>query len=700
MQDPEKKVFIKFLPDSFVWEIWILVSTFLVFAFFFAVSSVSAEQQLTRLRQGRVHIQTDGVADNLTIHYSPIYGWNEPLMLLGPDGRLLRKEFLGHEDSGKLTIKLDQGPGNYELILKPSYMWRLSLSGGKMVYEPPKETTGLRMIFKGGALYFLVPDNTVSFKLFWTNRRGYKGPDARIQVFNPNNELISDDEMSKIDPQIACRMLGLERSECSGGAFSPRFDPAPPHEISIHDPLSGIWKIYIGPINAPFPREVGVWLSGIPSLFAQNPESLYVPQDETLPVSSNITVLDDKLSKPLLGVVGPFGPAGGAREKMMTDYGVQAEKVFLNHDNQEPENDNIDPYDADIRAFNFSRHKNRLWPRPGRFSTVVFNHWAGWMKSMTFSDRVPEWSEWAHVAAVYAMQERQMKSDAMTVQFFNEPNFVMKMDQYIALLKAAGSRIKNDPQSTGCPIAAPAISTALSKYNPDTRNFLNKNWIQQTLKEADEFVDIVMFNVYGARDLEDTFLYTTIVDQVDQIIRETNPDGIIEPIIIGATNREGGLAPTHLFNDWEGGLWWASVLSQVMNTGRVKVINYFSIIDAGIRQKGLFTENRKPKYQALIQQLFANAMLTGDLYQTLSDHQGLEAVTLKNESTLTMILINKSRFALSSTIHCPFGDIDNVEKINIYQGFKSIPHRLSANQATIEVPAQSVTWLELNLKEE
>lgn len=672
----------------------------LVFILLLTISPAHAGQQLIDLRQGRVHIQAQGRADKVTIRYSPVYGWNEPMLLIGPTGRLLRNQALGHDAAGCLTVSLDQGPGHYELILKPSYLWQISSSTGKMVYEPPLETTGLRMSFGEHELYFHVPEKTKSFKLFWINHRGYLGSAARIQLFDPKNQLVAEDKMAKVDRKTACRLLGSEKSRCFHGGFNPKIDPVPPQEILINNPISGIWKIDIGTTNLFYADDVGVWLAGIPSFFSQSPEHLYVPSYVRKNIFAEIRIHDKKLTPPILGAVGRFGPKGGERQTLMAGYGVCAEKVFFNHKKQEIKNDNDDPEHLRIKGFDFFHHKSKLWPQPDIFSTLVFFDFADWMQALSKDRKIREWGEWAHIAAVYAVKQRQMQANNMVLQFFNEPNLFMPMDEYILFLINAGTRIKNDPVTKKCPIAAPAISTALSKYDPDTSNFLNRKWIREVLRKADDIVDVVLFNVYGAQELEDTFLYTQLINQVDRIIRDINPDDVIEPIIIGATNRKGGLGQTSLFNDWEGALWWASVLSQVVNTGRVKVINFFGIKDTGIRQKGLFTETWKPKHQAVIQQLFTGVLQGGDLYLTVSDHFGLEAVSVKTGHVISMIIVNKSRFTLETSIRFPFGEIDQVKKMIIYQNGNANTQQVLPEKDTIELPPKTVTLIEFNLKKE
>ena len=129
-------------------------------------------------------------------------------------------------------------------------------------------------------------------------------------------------------------------------------------------------------------------------------------------------------------------------------------------------------------------------------------------------------------------------------------NLRLGLSQYLKLLEVTGTRLKNNYQTKSYPIAAPAVVTGLSKGDTNGLEFLDSRWIEETLRNCDSLVDAVVFNVYGASEVEDTLLYPMLLDKVSGIIKAENSDGKIEPIIIGATNREGGLVSPRLFNDW------------------------------------------------------------------------------------------------------------------------------------------------------
>ena len=137
-----------------------------------------------------------------------------------------------------------------------------------------------------------------------------------------------------------------------------------------------------------------------------------------------------------------------------------------------------------------------------------------------------EWGEWAQVAAGNMVTQRNMNPDSFVIQFLNEPNKILKLEQYLSLLKTAGSRIKNDPKTRTCRIGVPAVATGVSLDKQENQEFLDTRWIEQSLKQADPIVDDIVFNVYGASELEDTFLYTTLIEKVDALVKKYDTDRV------------------------------------------------------------------------------------------------------------------------------------------------------------------------------
>ncbi|NDY73892.1 hypothetical protein DO021_19340 [Desulfobacter hydrogenophilus] len=667
--------------------------------------SWSASQEMSELRQGRLHIFAEGRNETLTVRYQPEYGLDEPLLFLGPDGRLIKKVFLGHKASGAITLNVDKGPGHYVLILKSSYLWHVSLSEGKMVFEPPVEITGVKRQFSDMPFFFQVPAKTSGFDFYVINHRSYKGKSARVKLSDPHGRIVSDKELPKVDTQSLLKKLksrGVDLSEikssAGSGNFNPPFNPIFPERIHVNIPEPGTWKVEIGTKGTLVTDNVGFWIEGIPSYFSNTAEGvqntsgrLWLSGQEADFVPVSIKVSNHTLNAPTLGVVGFFGPKNGWQETKMAEYGIQAEKVFVSHTSEERVNDNADPNVPNLSLFRFNDQKH-LFSRPGKFSLVVLDRFAGWLKTLSPTNQALEWGEWAQVAACNMMTEREMNPDSFVIQFLNEANKILKLEQYLGLLKTAGSRIKKDPKTRTCRIGAPAIATGLSLHKQPNQDFLDTRWIEQTLKQADPIVDDIVFNVYGASELEDTFLYTTLIEKIDALVKKYDSDNVIEPIIIGATNRQGGLVTSRLFCEWEGAVWWASVLTQVINTGKIKAINYFKIIDKGIRKKGLFTADRKPKAQAVIQQLFSQALSKGQIFKTETDHSGVEAVSVKTEKGMIMILVNKSSKDINASISAPYGSI---KKMIRFKGQKPSKQDTPTEGIAVKLPPASVTWVEL-----
>nr|WP_321403133.1 hypothetical protein [uncultured Desulfobacter sp.] len=685
----------------------------LVVLFFIVIlpqTSWPAPQEMSELRQGRLHIYAQGKNETLTVSYQPEYGWDEPLLFLGPDGRLIKKVFLGHNASGTVNLPVSEGPGHYVLILKPSYLWHVSLSDGYLLFEPPVEMASVKRDFSDKPFFFRVPAHTAGFDFFAINHKSYKGQAARVTLFDPKGQMVADKKLPEVSPKTLLQKLksqGVDiseiRSSAGSGNFNPPSDLIPTEHIHVSSPQSGIWTVGIGTTGNFMADNVGFWVEGIPSYFTMTangfeneprPSWASLPESDFIPVT--VTVSDQQLTPPILGVVGPFGPDNGPREAKMAEYGIQAEKVFLSHGAEEPSNDNADPNTANLSSFRFNDQKD-LYDRPGKFSLVVMDRFAGWLAKLPPRPQALEWAEWAAVSADSLITERKLNPDNFVIQFLNEPNKILKMEQYLGLLKAAGSGIKKNPNTRHCRIGAPAIAAGLSLDKQKDHEFLDTRWIEETLKQSDSLVDAIVFNVYGASDLEDTFLYDALIETVDTLIKKYDSDGVLEPIIIGATNREGGLVSNRLFCDWQGAVWWASVLTRVINTGKIEAINYFNIIDKGIRKKGLFTADRKPKGQAVVQKMFSRALLSGNVVKTWTDHTGLEAVSVRKDQGVVMILVNKSSKNMNASIVTPHGSQKQiaVNKVMVFKGQNPSVQEPPGKGQPLKLSPLSVNWIEL-----
>lgn len=672
--------------------------------------SWAVPQEISELRQGRLHIYAQGNNETLTVSYQPEYGWNEPLLFLGPDGRLIKKMFLGHNAAGTVKLPVSEGPGHYVLILKSSYLWHVFLSDGNMAFEPPVEMSCVKRHFSDKPFFFRVPAHTPGFDFFAINHRSYKGRPARIRLFDSEGQIVADKKLPEVSPKILLKKLkarGVDiseiRSSAGSGNFNPPSDLIPTEQIHVSSPQSGLWKVEIGTEGAFMADNVGFWVEGIPSYFTMTAKGLgnethplyaSFPESDFIPVT--VTVSDQQLTAPILGVVGPFGPNNGPRQAKMTEYGIQAEKVFLSHGAEESVNDNADPDTANLSSFRFNDQKD-LYDRPGKFSLVIMDRFAGWLATLPVRTRVLEWAEWAAVSADNLITERKLNPENFVIQFLNEPNKILKLEQYLGLLKAAGAKIKKNPNTRNCRIGAPAVAAGLSLDKQKDHEFLDTRWIEESLKQSDSIVDTIVFNVYGASDLEDTFLYDALIETVDTLIKKYDSDGVLEPIIIGATNREGGLVSNRLFCDWQGAVWWASVLTRVINTGKIKAINYFNIIDKGIRKKGLFTADRKPKGQAVVQKMFSKALLSGRLVKTRTDHTGVEAVSVRTGQGLVMILVNKSSKNINASIDTPHESLKKfaVNKVMVFKGQNPSIQPPPGNGQALKLSPLSVNWIEL-----
>ena len=229
------------------------------------------------------------------------------------------------------------------LILKPSYLYQVSVTGGRMVYQPPVEQTGLKLSYNQQALYFLVPEGTGEFTLYWMNHRSYKGSPARLSLYDPQGRHVNDQDAPKVDPKELLAKLAAQGVDVSdletpsgSGDFNPPFNPVPPLEMHVSSPVPGVWKVVVGSAGGLPADDVGLWLEGTPSFFTSQPDQYWQPKIGADTAWAKVEVTKEILPKPIVGTVGSFGPAGGQQAQRMIEYGVRAEKCFLMHPRVNP----------------------------------------------------------------------------------------------------------------------------------------------------------------------------------------------------------------------------------------------------------------------------------------------------------------------------------------------------------------------------
>ncbi|SDE31877.1 hypothetical protein [Rhodospira trueperi] len=590
--------------------------------------SAGAETTLAGLRGGKVLILVEpGTVADLTVTLAPVYGWAEAVTLFGPDARVLQRLDTSRTLSTTETIRLSS-PGLHVLHLKRSYMAEVNVSGAKTAFQPLLYQTSLRLPHTTRT-YFTVPSGTDAFTAAFNNRVGLRASDGVAEIQGPDGfrarmarDGWSHSDLTNgvtVDPEIATY-------------FTPDEEPDEfvPSTQRVSDPAPGVWSVDL------LGNDVAFWLEGVPNRLAIRPTDLFTLEDPA-PVAVRATIGMTALRPPILGSVGHLGPPGNARERQILDHGVSADKIFL-HQRGDPETDRFS-------------HPERLAPRADVFSLVVMRSVSDTLMGWPLAAAFEAAGKWAgtELAAVHRETGRPM--DTLALQVLNEPNLgwngarYRDLDDYLVALDAFIDGLEATDIGESVPLAAPALGSVSSE------TLIDWPWIEAVLDHQDAAIDVIVWNMYEIFELEDTNLYAEGLHRTRELIRTHDTDGQEEEIIIGATNRVGGLSDAGLFDGRIAGVWWSSVIANVANTGLAKALYYFQTLDTGpLRDKGLFRSDWSAKPQAMVMQAMGTAMRGATLRAVHTDHPMVEGVFAVNGAQRTLFLINKGWLPVSVSL--------------------------------------------------
>jgi hypothetical protein len=584
---------------------------------------------LSGLGEGKVFFNVTQPPATAELSYRPQYGWDEPIALFGPDGRLVSRYRLGHTSAGSKSFQLDSGPGIYVLLLKPSYTYDITTSSAGMVFAPNGQGPALFKSHGQQRVSFRVPDGTAQFSLTFSNVFNFKGRSARLTLFDPSGKQVAERNRPRVHRNTLIEEVTgnsyqtLKKGQKGSNmtlSVKPKALQAARNRIDTPQP--GFWSLDVGGLNRSGAR-IGIALEGIPNYLAGSAQHWFEPNFKTaaVRVCAELVPLDSK-QRPVLGMVGHMGRPYGPEDKLLKAYGQQADKLFV--------------WPRDLIATDKGltiRHAERYDPAHGSYSLVV----------LRALDQAADPQDLCRQTARALLDGMRRDPDSFCLQVFNEPNLAFGLKTYLNQFLDCAKAVKQDPTTRSVQFAGPGLGSG------EESDILDWRWLEQLIKQADQYVDLISWNLYRVKDLQDTYLYTEAIEKVWNMIRQADRDGQVEPILIGATNRRGGWSADELFNGSEAGLWWASTLSQVINTGKIKGIYYFNTVDhkGWGRKKGMFDRNQRPKPQAHVQRLFSQLLQSEYLYAVQSDHGFLEGVAAKHNGKIQMVLLNKGWLCLN-----------------------------------------------------
>lgn len=676
---------------------------------------------------GQNHIDPNGTDpktanQKVTLHtkLSPLYGWHEAVVLHGPDGRVSPTQpITSRKTAVHSQIELTE-PGLYTLRLKRSYDAKIWCQGPAFLAIKPSR---YQTFFRNNTtrkVYFNVPEKTQNFTLSCTNRIGLRGEKTYLTITAPDGEK-HHVQIASFSPGGLQRKLNLPRHNTNQelSFFSPPLLPTEllPIVKRYTHPLPGLWELEING------GELGVWLDEIPDLFFEgwggdsgenirhiNSILSFFSLNNPVPVKASLECgysdyrrsdqLDQRCRQSQ-----PNRPRHSGQRKRSKRQGQLNPLGYLDRTPFLGAVGNIDPvrYHAERVEFGLQGDQIFLWPpksaegdalrvptewiqsdEPQMHSLVILRGREDWMRRNPGGE-VAGFAEWGAKAVKHFIAKSKRDKNSFTVQVLSEPNLEMSVDEYCSLFSAVVNRFKQDPDLADVRLAGPGIG---SGEEPD---FIDWNWMTQFLKRQGAELDAVSWNSYKVHALQDTYL---LAETVHQIKKRAQTLGIDPDILIGGINCMGGLAPVELFTGEEAGIWWAAALTSIINTGEVTGVWYFSLVDIGMRKKGLVSLECNElfiKPQGHVHKLFANTLTKGPLLPLTFDHDLIDGVAVEdNGGKRHVILVNKGWLPAEV-------DLTTLGKI-VGKGNTILPHHGSINrQSTSKVELPPYTLLSIQL---
>lgn len=565
---------------------------------------------LQGLRGGDVLLNANRKGLELTMYITPAYGWAEPVSVYSPQGMLVKRFTPTWSGTSLHKINIPEH-GIYRIHLNRNYVCDIASNSGQLLYAPLPFETSLQHNTPA-TMYFNVPSSTRDITLHLDNRRGLQGHDVIAKVIPPvgsDKPIILQKQGFTATDILHELQISSDNEQQALSELSPTTLPSAfiPASSTVSDPQSGVWRVDF------ISGKKGFWIDGSTNLLASAPDQFF-PADAIDKPLQVVLTRANPIASPFLGAVGNFGHRG-TYGSFLTSYGVEADKLFLSG---EPNTQTI----IQQSSPEFSKH-----------TLLVLRSMPDDIRSLPMPSRAAEWAEWAAHEVRTFVDNAGISEKDITIQPFNEPNLEMDLDDYLTYMKHFIAECKSNPKLQNIPIGGPALGSA------DADTVIDWKWIEGLLEQCGDDISTVIWNCYKVPRPEDTFIIGDALKKTREIIKAKGGD---QNIIIGAINRQGGLAPNNLFTGRESGLWWAGTLLHAIQTNTASGIYYFKTVDTGIRTKGLFTADGTPKAQAYVQQAVADVLSYPNVSAIQTGHPLVLALAGNNATDGKLFVVNLS----------------------------------------------------------
>ena len=534
-----------------------------IYLIFPATSFAQTSNTISNIREGQLFIHANG-SQNLMINWSTALAnnWESHVLIKDPQGRVARElVVLPTDPAGSIQIPLTQ-VGDYQIIITiPFHAFSFTSTAPMLLVPNPRKrtfraTTANQVTQR---LYFLVPSQTTSFTI---NAMVTRGSDQNsLQLYNPSGTMV--------------RTLSVPNNSMAW------------QQATITNPASGSWSATM--TTASSDSESSFWLEGVPNYVASSSSGLFIPQFITTNVSISADLNQILGSRGLIGAgrVGESGIPTSSITQAFNSIRLEANETQINQSLREPQNDNSDPNVLNLSGFNFNNPNidytvNTLQAEP----IIHMSGVASWLSptgnaGLTTQTARAEWAE-----AILASLIHYRITQGYPLQFAgitNEPNiYPLTAQDYVLLFQTVVNKIKSYPDNriSSIPFYIGSVAT-LDIAGRDFVNYLISN------------LDSNSWQYLGIHPWQMGYpgggtIYTTPIlkQYVDDFLKAADSRGstIQKRIIISEVNAKWGDTQSQdaiYFASWDHALWFSSLLTNVLNTGRSSVLLYYPFSENG-----------------------------------------------------------------------------------------------------------------------
>ena len=466
-------------------------------------------------------------------------GTRDRLYFQAPDGEMLDRFLLSAgKKPADITLLAKRGAGDYRFEVCGLSHRATTLRvdpATPTVFEPAKVHFSLTSPGKGAKLYFRVPADNRAFSF---RARTFRGSCKAYELLSPSGKRY----------ELKPKELHSSVKEHAGLDFS-----GDRHE-------SGVWTLLFRDSG-----KAAFWLDGIPNLFAQKPEHLFMP--EFKPAKAEVRLTGRVLGEtPLLGVALDAYPLAPAYEEALRQLSPETVHYYFF------------PELADRPGHT---QRARLAPFPCREEYILFS---------TLNSRAMIAEEHARQGLRDLRQSRKTGQEPLTaVSFVDEPNLRFGKTAY--LKRFAALRAVQDAGAPEFPLMVPDSSMLtegpLVDDNADRKglDWMEALYQQGLMPKAPR--PFLAWHEWMYRDLLATEAFRDAVNEAARFAVGKSPAPLL---VINQTNISSG-SDTSVYDQdsFFASLWLGAAFAHAAGTGQLHAFGWFMMTDdIETHHKGLF----------------------------------------------------------------------------------------------------------------